>query len=141
MGLKLPVYMFVLMSLYWTSVDSGTGSLNVPACIVTTNRAYQDTMCNNPLYTACGYGVCCGPHHYCCDSFNNTYWKGVSCCRRSAIYARRGEIASVVLGSLSWSLIVCVIGFITCPRLYGEIQGRFQKRIKTTEITMKKFPR
>ncbi|KAK3602489.1 hypothetical protein CHS0354_022355, partial [Potamilus streckersoni] len=108
------------MSLYWTSVESGTGSLNVPACIATTNRANQDTLCINPLYTACGYGLCCGPHHFCCNNFNYTYypWKGVSCCRRWSYYARRGEIASVVLGSLAWSGIVCVIGLITCPRLY-----------------------
>ncbi|KAK3602491.1 hypothetical protein CHS0354_022357 [Potamilus streckersoni] len=110
--------------------ESGIGSSNIPACVITTRFPYETPLCPSPLYTSCGFGVCCSPHHYCCnykDYTNSGYYAGVACCRRSGFTftARSGEIASVVLGTIAWAGVVCVVGFITCPRIYYAINRMY----------------
>ncbi|KAL3848296.1 hypothetical protein ACJMK2_019164 [Sinanodonta woodiana] len=117
---------FVLISTLFNHAEGGIGTLNLPACIITTHYSYQWTQCSNPLYTACGFGVCCSPNHYCCNyvGYQNYYFSGkVGCCRRTGFTARSGEIASVALGAIAWAGIVCLIGFITCPKLYLRVKS------------------
>ncbi|KAL3848294.1 hypothetical protein ACJMK2_019162 [Sinanodonta woodiana] len=128
---------FVLITILLKHVQGGIGTLNLPACIITTYYSYQWNQCSNPLYTACGFGVCCSPNHYCCNYVGYpSYISGrVGCCRRTGFTARSGEIASVVLGAIAWAGIVCVIGFLTCPRLHHIVKSISVRHLKVKPST------
>ncbi|KAL3848277.1 hypothetical protein ACJMK2_019145 [Sinanodonta woodiana] len=115
--------------------ESGIGSSNIPACVITTSNTYDTPPCPTPLYTSCGFGMCCSRHHYCCNYKDNTtsgYYAGVACCRRSGLTftARSGEVASVVLGTIALAGVVCVVGFLTCSKIYYAIYSKVRTACK-----------
>ncbi|KAL3848290.1 hypothetical protein ACJMK2_019158 [Sinanodonta woodiana] len=130
------VYIFTVFG----NVECGLGSLSVPACVITSFAGNQSTPCSNPLYTPCSFGVCCGPHHYCCnyESYQTSGYTGrVGCCRRSFFNARIGELVSLILGSAAWGGIIWVMCCLTCPRLTGKVKPRGRTRTRVEAISMK----